>query len=419
MSKIRISKSTPVVLFALFALFLRVYQSAQVPPSLNAEELSVGWNAVAIRFAAILFGSFTVIGVYFFVRQAISVFAHQQDEVEKPIAAELQKYLPALSSLLLAISPWHIQLSRAAAQPTIALFFVVWGAYWLLSAPTHPARYSLAFLPFVLALYSDTLAGIFGLFLGIGLVVTSFAAMRKNLRRFIGGAAIACIALLPLGILFFTPGSPARIFASDPALQPIGVLQKPLDNGILEGMVHSQALLEARAYMLRVSDYFQPDFLFVHGDPDPQYSLQDVGLFYLVDALFIAIGVYTLLRYLPGLAVFGGLWIAGAAFLAGASAGPLSSLKFEITLPIWHMTAAAGILACIAWLKGARKIIAVVFLALIYAYSLGYFVNDYFFHYPLEFSAEWTPGKQAGPNRASSEGVVFPHEPGLVDIRTT
>jgi len=69
-----------------------------------------GYNNFAVRFPSALFGSLTIIIVFFLCRILLK-----------------NNHASLLSALLFAILPWHIQFSRMAAESTVGLFFFMTG----------------------------------------------------------------------------------------------------------------------------------------------------------------------------------------------------------------------------------------------------------------------------------------------------
>ena len=70
-----------------------------------------GLTPFSTRFASALFGTLTIILTFFFVRELLS-----QRKSATCVAL--------LASVVLSISPWHINLSRTATENTIVVFFL-------------------------------------------------------------------------------------------------------------------------------------------------------------------------------------------------------------------------------------------------------------------------------------------------------
>src|SRR3989338_9942885 len=152
-----------LVIILVIAAVLRFWQLGQNPPGLTWDEAAWGYNAYAIgidgrdefgrllpvdylesfgdfkppmyayldvvpiklfgltefstRFPSAFFGVLTVLVTYFLTKR---IFWNSKSK----------EMYALLSALFLAISPWHIMLSRAAFEANVATFFIIAGI-WL------------------------------------------------------------------------------------------------------------------------------------------------------------------------------------------------------------------------------------------------------------------------------------------------
>src|SRR5690348_9476830 len=141
-------------LIVAFAFILRIYNVASVPPALSWDEVSIGYNAYsilktgrdehgkflpldafvaygdykpplsiytavpfvglfglndfAVRLPAVFFGTLTVVLAFFLVRQLFQKTGGSDD-------------LALITAGVLAVSPWHVNLSRGGFEANIAL----------------------------------------------------------------------------------------------------------------------------------------------------------------------------------------------------------------------------------------------------------------------------------------------------------
>ena len=75
-----------------------------------------GETPLGVRFPSALLGTLTVLAAYGLVFELFKSHKNRQT-------------LALLTAFLLSISPWHIQLSRAAYEGNVATFFTVLGVY--------------------------------------------------------------------------------------------------------------------------------------------------------------------------------------------------------------------------------------------------------------------------------------------------
>src|SRR3989338_7963364 len=153
-------KSKKVLLILLtvvvLAAVLRFYKITEIPPGINQDEGSIGYTAYSIlktgldeygRAFPVSFESFGDCKLPFYIYTVVpfvSVFGLSELAVRFPsalfgiatvglyyfLAMELLKSrkIAIIMSFLLAISPWHIHLSRVESESNAAVFFVVLGA---------------------------------------------------------------------------------------------------------------------------------------------------------------------------------------------------------------------------------------------------------------------------------------------------
>ncbi len=75
-----------------------------------------GLNEFAVRFPSAFFGTLAVLMTFYLTRRLF-------------LSSPYSRYYAILSAFLLAISPWHILLSRAAFEANVATFFLITGCF--------------------------------------------------------------------------------------------------------------------------------------------------------------------------------------------------------------------------------------------------------------------------------------------------
>src|SRR3989344_5767632 len=219
-------KLTTYIILALIVIigtFLRFHQLGVNPPSLNWDEASLGYNAYsilktgadeygnrlplsirsfddykpalyayldilpiflfglnefAVRLPAAIFGVFTVIAVYFLTKEILS------------------KTVSLITAFLFAISPWHLQFSRAAFEGNIGLFFFIAGLLFFFKALKNGSFFYLSSVLFLLSLYSYHSFRLFVPLFLLALLVIFF-------RRILNFKKQAIISLVILLLLSF------------------------------------------------------------------------------------------------------------------------------------------------------------------------------------------------------------------------
>lgn len=415
-----------LILIVFLAFVLRIYNVATIPPALSWDEVSIGYNAYSIlktgkdehgRFLPldtfIGYGDYkpplpiylTVPSVAFF---GLNEFAVRLPSVLFGTATVLLTFflvlvlfpnlssLALLSSLLLAISPWHIQLSRGGFEANIATFFIALGVFLALRARKNPRLLLVTWLPFVAGIYAFNSSRYVGPFLGLGLFVMLVSAMRKHVRWATGGVIIALICILP--ILPHLVSKEARLrFEEVNIFTNLDIVKKSNDriaadgNALWSKALHNRRVGFAREYLLHFVDHFEPWFLFIKGDGNPKFSIQDVGQLYLIEFPFLILGFFWLFAKERKNAWLLLYWLLVAIVPAAAARETPHALRIENSLPVWQIVIAYGIVMTVLQKKKLQWA-AVILIGGLYLGSMSFYLHNYYRHYAQEFSGEWQYG---------------------------
>lgn len=427
-----------VLLFLILgvAVFLRFFQLGVNPPSLTWDEVALGYNAYslgidgkdefgqflptaylesfgdykpplyayldilpvkifgltefAVRFPSAFFGSLTVLVTYFLIRRIFNI--------------SKQKDLYALAGAgVLALSPWHIMLSRAGFEANIATFFLVVGAWSFLAAIQEKKWLLLvSSFSFVLSLYSFNSSRIVAPILVGVLALGFYKDLLKIKKQAVLSVVMGVILVLPLVPFMLSPQAKVRFqevnIFTDPKLIENRNQQVVNDNNsILSHVLHNHRVVYAQAFLKHYFDHFNPSFLFIKGDINPKFSIQDVGQLYLIELPFLLIGLFMLFRKKEGYWWIIPVWLIIAIIPAGTARETPHALRTEAVLPTFQILVGYGLVcAAIFFERSVRAIVikrlVYVFVAISFFASIFYFQYEYYTHYPVRFSADWQYG---------------------------
>lgn len=415
----------------LVALVLRTYSVDRIPPALSWDEVSIGYNAysilttgkdehgrflpvdtfvaygdykpplavyltvpfvavfgltdMAVRLPSAIFGTLTVLLVYFLVKE---LFGN---------AKKLNGDMLALVAMaVLAISPWHVNLSRGGFEANIALFFSVLGIWLVLSGRTHSRRWVYAWLPFVGAIYTFNSSRVFILLFVPALLIYTYRDIRKNLNLFVAGVLLAGALTLPILPHLLSPQARLRftevnIFTDVSIVETANTRIEREKGNIIGQLVNNRRIGYAKSFLSHFLDNLQPNFLFVKGDGNPKFSIQDVGQLYFIEAPLLVIGVFGMLISYPGTALLLLYFIIAAIIPAATARETPHALRILNSLPTWHIFIAFGILSICRYVKKGRLVYCLL-LGALYFFSITYYLHTYYRHYPAEYSGEWQYG---------------------------
>ena len=350
-----------------------------------------GLNEFAVRFPSAILGSLTVLITYLLVNRIFK-------KHEEPLAL--------LSAFFLAISPWHINLSRAAFEANVSSFFIVCGVWLFLKSVQEKMWFlPLSVASFVISIYIFNTARIVAPILLLILFLIHVKQILRYKTQLFVSVIFGIILILPIVRFLFSPQAGLR-FKEVNIFSDIGVINltnqeiKNDNNAWWSKILHNRRFVYATEYLKHYFDHFKPKFLFISGDGNPKFSTQDVGSLYLWELPFFITGVLFIFRWKAPYRWFILLWmIIGVAPAATARETP-HALRIEAVLPTFQIFTAYGVFMFINTISNIKYKIANIqikylkftlcFLFLIF--NILYYLHGYYVHYPREYSGEWQYG---------------------------
>ena len=352
----------------------------------------LGKNTLGVRFPSALFGTLTVLAAYGLVMEMFA--AHKK-----------KKTLALSTAFLLAISPWHVQLSRAAYEGNIATFFTVLAIYLFFLAKNKNFLWLFASaVSFVLGFYAFNAHRIFIPLLVVALAIFYFKEVfsKKRLMITFGSVVLAIVLLLPFIIYLRTPESRLRfnevnIFTDSSVVDQSNQWTKEDNNSKLAHVLHNRRVLFTFSYLKHYFDFFNPNYLFFTGDINPRFSLRDSGELYLWELPLLLLGAYFLIKYKRKEAGFLFVWFLLAPVAAATARETPHALRSETYIPTYEMIAAFGVVAGLSFMqrwKMLYKKAAYTVAGLIVVVAVATTVHNYFAHFPKLYSYDWQYGYQ-------------------------
>lgn len=431
-------KNILIGFIVFLAFFLRVYKISSIPPALSWDEVSIGYNAYsilttgkdehgrifpldtfvgygdykpplsiyatipfvalfglnefAVRLPSVIAGTLTVLVIFFLVKELF----RRKDESSFDIWHS-SFGIPATTSLLLAISPWHIQLSRAGFEGNIGTFFIVLGVWLLFACRRKIVLLPISVFPFVAAIYTFNSTRYVAPLLALG----ALFYIRKYIVRYpkviLASLIITIVLLLPILPHLLSRESRLRYIEvnifSDPSIVQTSNERVSLDgNSFFSKIIHNRRIGYVRSYLVHFLDNFEPRFLFIRGDGNPKFSIQDVGQLYIADIPFLLLGVYFLFTEAAWLGWFLLFWFVVSIAPSAVARETPHALRTESSLPVFILMISYGLTGVFARIRKDRLNVVVMFVACGYILNFFYYIHNYYIHYPLEYSREWQYG---------------------------
>jgi 4-amino-4-deoxy-L-arabinose transferase-like glycosyltransferase len=424
-----------LLLIVVLAVFLRFYQLGANPPSLTWDEAAWGYNAYslgidgkdefgrflpydylesfgdfkppayaylatvpvkvlglneyAVRIPSAFFGALTVLITYFLVKR---IFWKSKNSSSYAL----------FSALFLAISPWHMMLSRAAFEANVATFFIVVGIWAFLAGIQDKKWYLIiSAASFALSMYTFNTSRVVAPLL---LLLLLFAFRKKLLalkRQTLFAVIVGLLILIPSIGFLLSPQASLRfkevnIFSDINVVKTANQQIENDGNTFWSKIIHNRRVFYSLEYVKHYFDNLSPDFLFIKGDGNPKFSIQDVGQMYIWDIVFLVGGVILLIRRKEGNWWLIPAWLLIGIIPAATARETPHALRIETTLPTFQILTAYGFVNFLIWIKKYKRAlttnILVAALSLLLFLNFVYFLHNYYNHYPFEYSGEWQYG---------------------------
>jgi len=428
-----------LLLILLLASFLRFYKIGQAPPSLNWDEVAIGYNAYSVlktgrdewgrKLPLLGFESFgeyklpvfiyaTIPGIWLFglneigVRFMPALFGVLSVLVTYFLAKELFKdqKISLWSAFLMAVSIWDLQLTRAAFEAGLAQLFIALSLLFLLKSRRIWWFLPLSILSASLSVYTYNSSRVFiPLFFSLVFLINPQLFL-KNRRGLVLGGIIVLAFALPLLLNFKNPVVQGRYKLISIPADPGFVLRINRARGkllacgwppIFARAAHNKATHYLASFLRYYFSHFTSSFLFINGSDHNQQSLPGFGQILHVWALPLVAGFVFLLkklrknrRYFPFFFLFFQIIAAPVGTSMTINGNP-QALRTLCSLPAWQIIIALGL--CSLWGKmgkvkvGLRRFFCFLFI-FIFLVNFGFYLRQYYLVYPREFSKDWQYG---------------------------
>lgn len=418
-----------LLVIIVIAAVLRLYKLAENPPSLYWDEASLGYNAFSIlttghdehgelfpiaRFIA--FGDYKPPGYIYATAVSMAIFGVNEFAIRFPSALTgilmvlltftlVRKLInnentALIASALLAISPWSLQLSRAAFEAHLAAIFNLVGIITFIYFPRKKLLLPTSIIFFVLSFYTFNANRILAPLLIVLLSLIYFRELLITKKWVIVSVIIGVLLLLP-SISYLRSRESRLRFQEVSIFTSLDIIKKSNDrieragNTLLGKIIHNRRIYFAKEFLVHYFDNYKGEFLFIKGDRNPRLSTQETGELYLFEAPFLIIGLIHLLfkRNKTGVLILG--WLLIAPIPAATARETPHMLRIASILPTYQVITAIGIIIFWRFLTSFKLSVRFLCLFMIMIFAIGnffYYLHHYWIHYPSIWYGEWQYG---------------------------
>lgn len=248
-----------------------------------------GLNEFSTRFASAFFGTLTIPLLFLLSHQLFPKIPH----------------IGIIGSFILAIIPWHINLSRTATENILVTFFLLLGIWLLLSWEKHRKKILLLFLGFIsfsltLAIYQAPRAFL-PVFIPFMFIIFFFYKKRSMIVPLV---LYIIFILIPVALVLNNPHLSTRmktvsIWSTEKT--SLIVQEQIREDGVrnihplISRITHNKIIGYAEEFLRNYFLHFSYDFLFTdRGLPD-RYRVPHAGLLYISMIPLAISGIYFLM----------------------------------------------------------------------------------------------------------------------------
>lgn len=418
--------SFQLALIFLVSFILRLIFVTSVPPALNWDEVSLGYNAFSIlktgsdewgKFLPLTFeafGDYKLPGYIYTLVPFIAVFGLTEYSVRLPsiifgslsviflyfIVLEFtkEKKWALISAVLLAISPWHFFLSRIALEANLALSFFLCGLLFLSKGLRKSIYLIPASLLLAFSIFTYNSARIF-----VPLFILVFIILYKDKIKIsrvsvISGLIFSTFLIAGFYLAVFQDSSARYYWVRILDEGAISFLDQSRNNSafpdVLTKLIYNRPVYFASNFLLNYLKHLSVQFLAISGGSNYQFSLQNMGLIYIIELPFLLFGFFKLLKNkLDRLFL---LWFLIAPIPSALTREAPHVLRSIFMIGSIQVITAFGLIQ-IFELFEKKKILLISISVLIVFFILinaAIYFNSYFTQYPKEYSQAWQYGYQ-------------------------
>jgi 4-amino-4-deoxy-L-arabinose transferase-like glycosyltransferase len=353
----------------------------------------LGLTKFAVRLPNSIFGTLAVLVTFFLTKELFKEHIKSNPKY---------RYLPLLASSLLAISPWHIMLSRGAFEANLTTLIIPLASYFFLRGLSDKRCLTLSSVLFGLNLFSYHSARLVTPLIVLALVFFNFKKLKETNCRSMIIANWVPIAIFSffLGLSFYS-----LLIGGGRRAQDISIFSGALEEASGERFLAQYQGVEknvarifnnkyqiiAKRFLNNYSQYFSYKFLFSDGPAEGTYGMiPGRGVIYLFELPFIMLFIYAAIKSnkkTPYLFLV--LWVLLSPIPASLTTGRgFAANRVDVIFPALSIISAIGAYEMYLWFKSSIpnlffKIFfyLYIFLSLTLIFSFG---TDYYIVSPIK-----------------------------------
>lgn len=344
---------------------------------------TLGLNEFSVRLPSLLLGAFSVVLIYYLSK-----------ELFKRETAALA------SAFLLSISPWHIHLSRGAWETNVATFLILLAVLTFVKSFKNHRLLWISAVALIASMYTYQSSRIVAPILV--LIVTIFYGKGLVIKKNIPLIALAVTLSLPLIFILTSTAGLAR-FQGISIFSDVGPLNRVNEergqhkdpSSFWARFFHNKVEVYAGSFLSHYLDHFNPDFLFIAGDPLKRNKVPDIGQMYIFEIVTLLSGLYFLIRVKFNNTKVVFLWLMVAPLASSLTYQTPHALRaHNMVIPL---IVVSGLGLGMMWenlrrLAQTTRYLAKSLIVLVIGISLITVLERHYIHLPKQYALEWEYG---------------------------
>lgn len=359
--------------------------------AVSAAMAMFGVGELAVRLPSALSGVVAVYLSFLISRQLVHFY--KSDFLKTGwISEKVMGNLPVVVSLGLAVSPWHINLSRAGFEANLALSFFLLGLWAFLTGLKQSRYWLIAAVSWVLTLYTFNSYRIFLPLFAFGL---SWLFARDLIRNWkMVGVCLLVSLVLATPLIPFVLSDQAKLRFNEVTIlnnhEPIwraNQAQQLNNNAWWTKIAYNRRVFYAFDFLKGALSHLDFSYLFISGDENPRFSTQFSGQLHLAELPFLIIGALFVIstkgRFKYFLAL---LLVSGLVPAALAREVPHALRSLQVIL-VFYLIIALGVVVVVS----RYKRLIYIYLGLLII-CVSQYLQFYHTFYPQIYASSWQYG---------------------------
>lgn len=339
-------------------------------------------SAATTRMASVIFGSLSIPIIYIFTRRLFEKNKHKET-------------IALLSTILFAINPWHINLSRTATENTIVVFFILCASfiYVAWSKKNENVLLLLAYICFAvtITLYQAPRAFVPML---IPILFTVFSSKTKK-NIFKNAVLYLLLIVLPLAFILTSEKLSLRIntvsvFSSqetqlklEEQIREEGVQQT---NPIITRSFHNKPVYYSKQFLENYFIHLSYNFFFTDNAFPDRYRVPNTSLLFILQLPLIIAGIWFMLNNEQKKAMFFLAWMLLSPVGSALAFDDIPNMQRTLFILPAILTFSAYGLAYIVLSLKKRKLAQRAFtiiVVLVFTFEFSMYLRQYHLHAPV------------------------------------